>query len=120
MDDIGLHLAERPSAAAKRIGRLLLHAMPVLLAVLSSVGTIAMLWVGGGILLHGLEELGFHALAGAAHGVQHWVEHGAGALGATLGWLSYALLSALFGMIAGAVAALLVHWLQALRGRPAH
>ncbi|MCX7864273.1 MAG: DUF808 domain-containing protein, partial [Novosphingobium sp.] len=55
MDDVGLHLAGRRGAIARRIGHLLLHAMPALLALLSSVGTIAMLWVGGGILLHGLE-----------------------------------------------------------------
>src|SRR5690606_2516598 len=58
MDDVGLHLAEKPSAAARHVGTALLKAMPKLLAVLSFVGTIAMLWVGGGIVLHGLEELG--------------------------------------------------------------
>ena len=41
--------------------------MPVVLVVLSFVGTIAMLWVGGGIMLHGMHELGLHALSDWAH-----------------------------------------------------
>jgi len=84
MDDIGLHLAEKPSAAAQRLGRALLHAMPRLLTVLSVVGTIAMLWVGGGIILHGLEELGLGLLTHLAHDAQRWVEHATGALGGVL------------------------------------
>ena len=57
LDDIGLHLAERPSAAAQKVGRGLVRAVPKLLAFLSTLGIAAMLWVGGGILLHGFEEL---------------------------------------------------------------
>ena len=49
-----------PDAASRPLGHFLLRAMPVLLALLSSVGTLAMLWVGGGILLHGAHELGLH------------------------------------------------------------
>ena len=54
MDDIGLHMVqERTSAAAKAVGRGLLHAMPRLLTALSAIGTLAMLWVGGHILVDG-------------------------------------------------------------------
>src|SRR5690606_5372622 len=49
MDDVGLHLTENPGEAARKLGRLLLRAMPKLLTTLSVVGTVAMLWVGGGI-----------------------------------------------------------------------
>jgi predicted DNA repair protein MutK len=56
MDDIGLHLAEpQRSGPSRLIGRALVHAMPMLLKTLSAVGTVAMLWVGGNIVLHGLE-----------------------------------------------------------------
>ena len=120
MDDIGLHLVRRSSAAAQRIGRLLLKAMPVLLALLSSVGTIAMLWVGGGILMHGLEVLGLGAPAHFAHGLQHGVEDATGALGGALGWLTYAALSAVFGLVSGAVAAVVVHLVQGVLGKSAH
>lgn len=117
MDDIGLHLAGRRSVVAQRTGRMLLHAMPKLLALLSSVGTVAMLWVGGGILLHGMDELGLAGPAGIAHGVQQAVAQAAGALGGVLGWLSYALLSALAGLVIGAIVAALVHVFQAMRAK---
>ena len=115
MDDIGLHMVEnRRTAAARAFGRGLLHAMPVVLALLSSVGTLAMLWVGGGILLHGSHELGLHAPTDIAHGLQHAVTAATGALGGVLGWLSYAAASALVGLALGAVVAVLVHLGQKL------
>jgi uncharacterized protein len=116
MDDIGLHLARRDNATSRSVGRALVAAMPKLLVVLSTVGTLAMLWVGGGILLHGAEELGLRAPADLAHGVQHAVEHAAGPLGGVLGWLSYAVLSAIVGLVVGAVVAMMVHAVQKARG----
>jgi len=109
MDDVGLHLARRTSALAKATGRFLLRAMPALLAVLSSVGMVAMLWVGGGIVLHGLHEVGLHGPLDWAYGLQHTVEHAAGALGGVLGWLTYAGLSAAFGLVLGAVIVFVLH-----------
>jgi len=110
MDDIGLHLVEkRHSVAERALGGFLLRAMPVLLAGLSSLGTIAMLWVGGGILLHGSHELGWHGPSDMAHGVQHAVEVATGSLGSVLGWLGYALSSALAGLVSGAVVAIIAH-----------
>lgn len=109
MDDVGVHLCERNAPAAQRIGRLLLHAMPRLLTALSVVGTVAMLWVGGGIILHGLEELGLHAPAEFGHSIQHAVEHATGALGSILGWASYAAISALAGLALGAVIVFVLH-----------
>ena len=64
MDDIGLHLAERRSAGARALGRALVHAMPRVMAALSVIGIAAMIWVGGGIIVHGLEEFG---IAGPGH-----------------------------------------------------
>ncbi len=117
MDDVGLDLAKRGSAAARATGRMLLHAMPWLLALLASVGTLAMLWVGGGIILHGAEELGLHAPAQFGHGIQHAVEQATGPLGGVLGWLSYAVLSALAGLVLGAATAVAVHVGQKAAGR---
>ncbi|MBW8754708.1 MAG: DUF808 domain-containing protein [Sphingomonadales bacterium] len=115
MDDIGLHLARRRSAAAKRLGRLLVAAMPRLLGVLTSVGTLAMLWVGGGIILHGSEVLGWHGPADLAHGAQHAAAQATGPLGGVIGWLSYAAASAIVGLVLGAVVAMAVHLLQKAR-----
>ena len=51
MDDIGLHLAKRGAAATRKLGRGLVKAMPVVMQALAVIGTAAMLWVGGGILV---------------------------------------------------------------------
>ena len=120
MDDVGLHLARRENGFAKKIGKFLLHAMPKLLTLLSVVGTIAMLWVGGGIVLHELEEIGLNAPADWAHGVQHAVEGLTGALSGVLGWVSYAGVSALFGLVLGAIIALILHKMVSAGAREAH
>ena len=109
MDDVGLHLAEKPSASAQRTGRALLLAMPKLLVALSVIGTVAMLWVGGGIVLHGLEELGVGALTHMAHDIEHTVEVSTGPLGGVLGWLTYAALSGVVGLVLGWIIALVLH-----------
>ena len=109
MDDVGLHLTKKASQFAQKIGRLLLKGMPWLLKALSFVGTIAMLWVGGGILIHGLHEIGLHNLSDFSHGLQHGVEELTGGLGGFLGWLTYATISAIVGLIAGAVLVFVLH-----------
>jgi predicted DNA repair protein MutK len=117
MDDVGLHLAARSSAAAQRTGKLLVEAMPALLWLLSNVGTVAMLWVGGGILLHGLEVLGVPGPAHFAHDLAH---HAEAAVGGFAGWLTYAALSALVGMGVGSLIAMTVHFAMKSRAVPAH
>jgi len=117
MDDIGLHLVKKTSTAAQAVGRFLLKAMPILLALLATVGTAAMLWVGGGIILHGAEVLGWHAPADLAHAAQHAVEHATGPLGGVLGWLTYAIISAVVGVILGAIVAVAVHAIGKARGK---
>ncbi len=109
MDDVGLHLARRRSVVAQGVGRVLLTAMPIVLGFLASVGTLAMLWVGGGILLHGAEELGLHGPTAFVHAVQHGIDQATGPLGAVLGWLSYAIMSAMVGLVLGAMVAGVVH-----------
>lgn len=109
LDDIGLHLMEKPGETAKRIGKAMLNAMPHILTVLSVVGTAAMLWVGGGIILHGTHELGFHALYDASHGLEYAVESTTGALGGLLGWATYAAASALVGLVLGAIIVFVLH-----------
>jgi predicted DNA repair protein MutK len=60
MDDVGLNLAQRPGARVASFGRGLVKGMPKLLTALTVVGTAAMLWVGGHILLVGTHDLGWH------------------------------------------------------------
>ncbi|MFV0514280.1 MAG: DUF808 domain-containing protein [Jhaorihella sp.] len=103
MDDVGLYFARNGSGAPVRaMGRGLVKAMPVLMQVLSVVGTAAMLWVGGSIIVHGLEVLGFgwpghtiHDLAG--HAVQALPE----AWKAAAGWLATAAMYGVFGLCLG-------------------
>ena len=110
MDDIGLHMVETGrTAAARAVGRGLLQAMPHLLAVLSVVGTAAMLWVGGQIVIHGLHELGLHGPYNVVHTVEDAARHAAGAIGGVLGWLTNAVLSGIAGLALGSVVALVLH-----------
>jgi uncharacterized protein len=109
LDDIGLHLTGKASALARGVGIALLRSVPHLLTLLSFVGTIAMLWVGGGIIVHGTHEVGFHALYDAIHGAEYAVAGAGGAAGPVLGWLTYAALCAVFGLMLGAIIAFVLH-----------
>jgi predicted DNA repair protein MutK len=121
MDDIGLHMVrERTSSAAKALGRGLLHAMPRLLTALSAIGTLAMLWVGGHILVDGAKKLGFKPPYEAIYAVEHAVHGAAGALGGVLGWLANSALSGIVGLILGAVVAFALHKVPAMLGKSAH
>lgn len=113
MDDVGLGLAERPSASSRRIGRALVGGMPVLMRWLSIVGTAAMLWVGGHILLVGADELGWHAPYDLVHDLEEAV-HDAPAH-AVLEWLVNTAASAVLGIAVGAVVALVVERVQGAR-----
>jgi predicted DNA repair protein MutK len=110
MDDIGLALLQRTSPAAHRSGRLLVLGMPKLLGVLSIVGTAAMLWVGGHIILAGTDELGWHGPYGIVHDLEHGV-HGVAAIGGVLGWLVNTAVSAVVGFAVGAIVVAVVSFL---------
>ncbi len=121
MDDIGLHLVEnRSTGAEQKLGRGLLHAMPKLLTFLSVVGTLAMLWVGGHIMVDGAKKLGFKPPYEAIHAVEHAVHQATGALGGVLGWLTNSTLSGIVGLILGTIVALALHKVPALFGKSAH
>jgi uncharacterized protein len=113
-DDLGLALARlspasRAAAPLRLTGRALVHGMPYLLSGLGTVGTAAMIWVGGGIILHGLEGYGLgwpaHALQDAGAAVARavpfapalfaWLVEaaGAGAAGFALGLMAIPLTS---------------------------
>ncbi len=109
MDDVGLHLAERDNGWAKRTGRFLLRAMPMLLVALSFIGTIAMLWVGGGIILHGLHELGLHGLPDFAHSIEHAASQFSEKASGLFGWISYAAFSAFVALVLGAILVFVLH-----------
>lgn len=109
MDDIGLHLAGGRSAPTRALGRGLVHAMPIVLSGLASIGTLAMLWVGGGILVHGLHA--FHldllpdligSLANAAGRIS--------IIGPVMHWLATAAASAVVGLVTGGIIVAILHF----------
>jgi len=101
LDDIGVHLAQRRPPSVRALGRAMVRAMPPLLEGLSVIGTAAMLWVGGGILVHGLEH--FHVMfpAGPLHHATEWAAT-VPLIGPVLGWLIFAAGSAVTGLALGA------------------
>jgi predicted DNA repair protein MutK len=118
MDDIGLRLAQRPQPSSQRIGRLLVAGMPKLLSALSLVGTAAMLWVGGHILLVGADELGWHWPYDLVHEVEHWVEDVPG-IGGVLTWIVNTAISAVVGLAVGALVVAVVSRVGRRRGHVA-
>ncbi|KWX56585.1 DUF808 domain-containing protein [Mycobacterium sp. NAZ190054] len=108
MDDVGLSLTQRSSAFAQKVGRGLVAGMPKLLSALSVVGTVAMLWVGGHILLVGTDELGWHAPYSLVHHGEEYVHHVAG-VGGVLGWLVNTAASAVIGLVVGALVVAVMH-----------
>ena len=109
MDDVGLHLSERNSGPARSVGLLLVRSMPKLLALLSTVGVVAMLWVGGHILLVGSDELGWHGPYALVHAAEEAVAHAVPALGGVLAWLVNTLASAVIGLAVGALVVAIMH-----------
>jgi predicted DNA repair protein MutK len=108
MDDVGLHLAAKDSAGSQRFGGLLVKGMPSVLAAITFVGTIAMLWVGGHIMVQGAHDLGWHA----PYDLIHLLETpfaGVPAVGGFLAWLVDTLCSAVIGLAWGIVVMAIVH-----------
>ncbi len=102
LDDAGLHLSKSENAGARGFGKLLLLGAPKLMKTLSVVGTAAMFMVGGGILVHGVPALhhvsqSAAVMAGAVPGI-----------GGVLAVITPTLFDAVIGVLAGALALLVV------------
>ncbi len=101
-DDVGVSLAAREGRLLQLIGRGLVRGMPWLLKLLTVVGTAAMVWVGGGIIVHGLHEFGVHQPEEVIHHLAEAVGH-ALPLGGFSAWLVSALGAGLVGIVLGAL-----------------
>ena len=107
MDDVGLHLAATGRTSGGRaLGRGLVLAMPKLMAVLSTVGTAAMLWVGGSIVLHGFEVT--HLWPWPYETIHHIAAGAAQAIGTAQGFVTWAVTAALDGVFGLALGILLI------------
>ena len=110
-DDFGLHLAKdaikpednRPGPV-DNVGRTIVRVMPHVFNAIGVVGTVAMLWVGGHLVIENLAKVGvpvFHHILEAA-------EHAVAGAGGFVTWLVETLLSGIFGVVLGAVIAWIV------------
>jgi len=104
LDDMGYWLVERPGALAKAFGKGLLVVAPWLMKTLSIVGTLAMVLVGGGIVVHGIAPL------------HHAIEHFAAEQGAVVAATLPTLANLVLGFIIGLIVVGLVKGISRLRG----
>ncbi len=102
MDDLGLFMAARGRMSLTRAtGRGLVRGMPVLLAVLSTVGTAAMLWVGGSIIIHGMDVLGYPWLYDQIHHIAEDAAHLVPQAQGFVEWLVKAAIDGVLGLMLG-------------------
>jgi len=126
-DDVGLHLAAMGRLGLTRaLGRGLVRGMPGFLQVLTIVGTAAMLWVGGSIIVHGLGEMGWHAPEAAIHHVAAAVGDAVPQAAGAVRWIVTAAIDGVLGLALGLVLLPLGTriitplWRLVAGGKPAH
>jgi predicted DNA repair protein MutK len=113
IDDIGLHMMESAQQSVRRTGDRIVRAMPTVFRVISIVGTVAMLWVGGHLVIANLAETVWHGPYDLLHVVTHAVE----AAGPVVVWLADTAVSAVFGMVLGMIVVAIVMGITRLRRR---
>jgi uncharacterized protein len=124
-DDVGAAMARTSNGVVRAIGRGIVIGMPIFLKILTYIGMVAMLWVGGGIITHGLHELGIHGPEETIMGIGKAAGAFVPAISGFVAWFVGASISAVIGLIIGAVVAPLVHKLllpaiAKVRGKGAH
>ena len=107
-DDAGVALAGNAArsvsgAMSRAIGRGLVLGMPGFLVFLSAAGTAAMIWVGGGIIVHGLEGYGLVSIGHAIHAAGDAVARMLGPVSGAAEWVVVAALSGVVGLVIGAI-----------------
>ncbi|CAM3817879.1 DUF808 domain-containing protein [Micrococcus flavus] len=114
MDDIGLHMNQNARTSGGRsFGAGLVKAMPVVLGVITAIGTVAMLWVGGHIVLMELSALGLPW----PYDLQHEVVHAVEAAGGVVAWLVETLTSAAWGLLWGTLVVGIMAVVDRVRGK---
>ena len=114
IDDVGLKMAtSRSSRRVRHFGVRLVRSMPAVFRVISVVGTIAMLWVGGHLFIANIAEVGFTPL----YDFLHVIEHALAFLGPVIVWLADTAVSAVVGFILGVVIIGIVSGIARLFGK---
>ena len=108
IDDIGHGMIKRDNAP--NTGRALVKGMPYVLNAIGIIGTVAMLWVGGHLLIRGFDEVfGWHW----PHDVIAMGQEAVG--GGALGWLVDTGVSLVAGLIVGFIVLGVVQLVKKLR-----
>ena len=103
-DDVGLHMAGEGRLSFTRwLGRAIVRGMPSFMKALTIVGTAAMLWVGGSIIVHGLEEMGVHEPGHTIHVLADAAAHALPQMAGFAKWATKAALDGVFGLAVGLV-----------------
>jgi predicted DNA repair protein MutK len=97
IDDIGLRLMKSQSRKVRRAGARVVASMPAVFRVISIIGTVAMLWVGGHLVIENLAETFWHG----PHDVVHAVTHAIEGAGPVVVWIADTAMSAIFGLALG-------------------
>lgn len=113
IDDIGLKMAKNPAQRVRHTGTRIVRSMPAVFRFISVLGTVAMLWVGGHLVLINLGEVGLHAPADVLHAVEHALEP----LGGFVVWVVDTIISAIAGLAWGLVIVGVVLGVAKLFGR---
>lgn len=109
-DDFGLKLIQDGSPRKVKWGNRIINAMPKVMTALTVVGTFAMLWVGGHLILQSAFDLGFTWPMDTLHNLTAPIYELSG-IGGFLGWLVDTLISTVFGLIWGVIVATIVNFL---------
>jgi predicted DNA repair protein MutK len=121
-DDLGAALATRDGgsmtdALGRAIGRALVLGMPGFLMLLGALGTAAMIWVGGGIIVHGFEVFGVHSVGHAIDVAAEAISRALPIASGAVRWIVVTLLSGLVGLLIGTILIPLVGFIIALSAR---
>lgn len=120
MDDVGLKLAQSDNASTAALGRSLVKGMPHVLTALSVIGTAAMLWVGGHIIIHGLAQIGRPELEHIIHDFSVHAAHMVPVAHGLVEWLTGTIASGLFGLLVGFCVVALLHLIPRRGDKAAH
>ncbi|MDT0235056.1 DUF808 domain-containing protein [Curtobacterium sp. BRB10] len=112
VDDIGLQMMKNSVRRTRRSGARIVRAMPMVFRVISVIGTVAMLWVGGHLVIANLAETVWHG----PYDLLHVIEHALEAAGPVVVWIADTAVSAVAGLALGMVVVGIVLGVGRLRG----
>ncbi len=115
IDDVGLRLMKSASRRVRRTGVRIVASMPAVFRVISVIGTVAMLWVGGHLVIANLAE----TLWAGPYDLLHVATHAVEAAGPVVVWVVDTLISAVFGLALGLVIVLVIAGISRVVKRPA-